>query len=236
MDPQVVRSPENTWGGGASRWVLQLTTSDPTGLMSCSPVSPSSADSSPRCQVAMSGHRRKIQPQSMPIMLRAGKNRQKILSQAKSFCCCYCCLLNGWVSSDYPELSTLKKTVLDPGFFALMVKDRIITTNHPSAIHPFAIISLTSPQHSPLPLHTHHTHHIRKLPMPSFQAEQNASHLWPPLHTGAFLVAQLVKNPPAMQETWIWCLGQEDPLENEMTTHSSILAWEIAWTEKSGKQ
>ena len=38
------------------------------------------------------------------------------------------------------------------------------------------------------------------------------------------LVAQLVKNPPAMQKTWVWSLGQEDPLEKEMATHSSILA------------
>ena len=39
----------------------------------------------------------------------------------------------------------------------------------------------------------------------------------------------VVKNPPAMQETWVWSLGQEDPLEKEMATHSSILAWKILW-------
>ena len=43
----------------------------------------------------------------------------------------------------------------------------------------------------------------------------------------ASLVAQLVKNPPAMQETWIRSLGREDPLEKGMATHSSILAWRI---------
>ena len=43
----------------------------------------------------------------------------------------------------------------------------------------------------------------------------------------ASLVAQLVKNPPAMQETRVWFVGHEDPLEKEMTTHSSILAWRI---------
>ena len=37
----------------------------------------------------------------------------------------------------------------------------------------------------------------------------------------------VVKNPPAIQETWVWSLGQEDPLEKEMVTHTSILAWEI---------
>ena len=44
------------------------------------------------------------------------------------------------------------------------------------------------------------------------------------------LVVQLVKNPPAMQETLVQFLGQEDPLEKGMATHSSILAWRIPWT------
>ena len=51
----------------------------------------------------------------------------------------------------------------------------------------------------------------------------------------ASLVAQLVKNLPAMQETRIWSLGWEDTLEKEMATHSSILAWRIPWTEKPGR-
>ena len=50
----------------------------------------------------------------------------------------------------------------------------------------------------------------------------------------ASLVAQLVKNPPAMWEIWIRSLGWEDPLEKEMATHSSILAWKIPWTEEPG--
>ena len=50
----------------------------------------------------------------------------------------------------------------------------------------------------------------------------------------AFLVAQLVKNLPAVQETRVRSLGQEDPLEKEMATHSSTLAWRIPWTEESG--
>ena len=50
---------------------------------------------------------------------------------------------------------------------------------------------------------------------------------------GAFLVAQTEKNLLlAMQETWVQSLGQEDPLEKGMTTHSSILAWRISWTEE----
>ena len=45
-------------------------------------------------------------------------------------------------------------------------------------------------------------------------------------------MAQTVKNLPAMWETWIQSLGWEDPLGKEMATHSSILAWEITWTEE----
>ena len=48
------------------------------------------------------------------------------------------------------------------------------------------------------------------------------------------LVAQTVKNLPAMQETQVQSLGQEDPPEKGMATHSSILAWEIPWTEEPG--
>ena len=43
------------------------------------------------------------------------------------------------------------------------------------------------------------------------------------------------KNLPAQQEKWVWPLDQEDPLEKEMATHSSILAWEIPWTEEPGR-
>ena len=51
----------------------------------------------------------------------------------------------------------------------------------------------------------------------------------------AFLKAQSVKNLLAMQETQLQFLGQEDPMEKEMATRSSILAWRISWTEKSGR-
>ena len=53
----------------------------------------------------------------------------------------------------------------------------------------------------------------------------------------AFLVAQLVKSLPAMQEMqekWLWSLGLEGPLEQEMETHCSTLAWRIPWTEEPG--
>ena len=48
-------------------------------------------------------------------------------------------------------------------------------------------------------------------------------------------MAQMVKNPPVMQETWVQSLGWEDPLEEGMATYSSILIWRITWTEASGE-
>ena len=57
---------------------------------------------------------------------------------------------------------------------------------------------------------------------------------YPLQYSWASLVAQMAKNPPAMQETWVRSLGWEDPLEEGMATHSSILAWRIPWTEKPG--
>ena len=62
--------------------------------------------------------------------------------------------------------------------------------------------------------------------------------LWAFLWVGILwtsLVAQMVKNLSAMQETQVRSLGQEDPLEKGMATHSSILAWGIPWTEESGR-
>ena len=50
----------------------------------------------------------------------------------------------------------------------------------------------------------------------------------------ASLVAQTVKNLPAMQEIWVWSLVWEDPLEKGMATHSSIFAWRIPWAEEPG--
>ena len=59
-----------------------------------------------------------------------------------------------------------------------------------------------------------------------------------PLHGWAWawasLVTQMVKNLPAMQETWVPSLGQEEPLEKDMATRSSILAWRIPWMEEPG--
>ena len=51
----------------------------------------------------------------------------------------------------------------------------------------------------------------------------------------SFPGSSVVKNLPAMQETWVRSLSEEDPLKKEMATHSSILAWEIPWMEESGR-
>ena len=55
------------------------------------------------------------------------------------------------------------------------------------------------------------------------------------LFYSGFPVAQRVKHLPTMWETWVWSLGREDPLEKEMATQSSTLAWKIPWTEKAGR-
>ena len=55
-----------------------------------------------------------------------------------------------------------------------------------------------------------------------------------PAHQSS-LVAQTVKHLPAMRETWVWSLGGEDPLEKEMATYSSTLAWKTPWTEEPGR-
>ena len=57
---------------------------------------------------------------------------------------------------------------------------------------------------------------------------------YPLQYSCASLVVQLVKNPPAMWETWDQSLVWEDPLEKEMATHSSTLAWRIPWTKEPG--
>ena len=64
--------------------------------------------------------------------------------------------------------------------------------------------------------------------------QKEAIFLGMPTIPRASLVSQMVKNLPAMQKTWVQSLGREDPLENRMANHSSILAWKIPWTEEPG--
>ena len=56
-----------------------------------------------------------------------------------------------------------------------------------------------------------------------------------PFHKRTLLVAQMVKHLPTMRETWVRSLGQEDPLEKEIATHSSTVALKIPWMEESGR-
>ena len=70
------------------------------------------------------------------------------------------------------------------------------------------------------------------LPDPGIKPTSSA---FPELQVDYSLVAQMVKHLPAMWETWVPCLGGEESLEKEMATHSSILAWEITWTEEPGR-
>ena len=60
--------------------------------------------------------------------------------------------------------------------------------------------------------------------------------IWPQLTSlWAFLMTQAIKNLPSMQETWVWSLGWEDPLEKGVASYSVILAWRIPWTEEPGR-
>ena len=92
-------------------------------------------------------------------------------------------------------------------------------------------INRTGPPH----LHwttLHPLHHFPHLGNePRFLLHWDYPEIYPEM---GFLVAQPVKNLPAMRETWVWSLGWEDPLEEGMATQSSILAWRIPWTEKPG--
>ena len=70
-------------------------------------------------------------------------------------------------------------------------------------------------------------------PMDHLERASHGYHNSPSFERG--FVAQLVKSLTAMQETWVLSLGWDDPLEKEMATHSSILAWRIPWTEEPGR-
>ena len=72
-----------------------------------------------------------------------------------------------------------------------------------------------------------------KKPQTAFLTEEKSSHLWR-RPSGKPLVAQRLRRPPAVRETQVRSLGREDPLEKEMATHSSILAWRIPWMVELG--
>ena len=85
----------------------------------------------------------------------------------------------------------------------------------------------------------HNTVQEEKPKPPPRKRNARQSNCWRRLYkqlskTEASLVAQMVKHLPTMLETWVWSLGQEDPLEKEMATNSSIRAWKIPWTKEPG--
>ena len=66
--------------------------------------------------------------------------------------------------------------------------------------------------------------------IPRLQKSTREGNGYPLQHSWASLVTQMVKNPPAMRETWVQSLGWEDSLEESMATHSSIPAWTVPWS------
>ena len=96
--------------------------------------------------------------------------------------------------------------------------------------HPFSWVQLLSTRW-PLPNEYLELGSLFWGPHPSFPTTHLTSSTWTLV---ASLVAQSVNSLPAMQETLVWSLGWEDPLEKEMAIHSSILAWRIPWTEEPG--
>ena len=70
--------------------------------------------------------------------------------------------------------------------------------------------------------------------IPGWGRSPGGGHGNPLQYSWASLVAQLVRNPPAVWETWVPSLGEEDPLEEGMATHSSTLAWRIPWIKEPG--
>ena len=70
--------------------------------------------------------------------------------------------------------------------------------------------------------------------IPGLESSAEEGTGYPLQYSWASRVAQTIKHPPAVKETWVLSLGQEDRLEKEMVTHSSVLAWRIPWTEDPG--
>ena len=102
--------------------------------------------------------------------------------------------------------------------------------------------SFHSPEYLPNPGIEGRSHRRQILYCLSYQGSPTATHIYLLWNTQCFLyiieiyklclMAQTIKNLPTEQETWVWSLWQEDPLEKRMATHSSILAWRIPWTEE----
>ena len=106
--------------------------------------------------------------------------------------------------------------------FCFYLKGVLLTLKHTSHLLEAAFCNFSNYRHSWPTLSQHVTQWIGILYI-LYQ---------PTSRVGGFPGGSVVKNALSTQETQVWSLGQEDPLEKEMETHSSILAWEIPWTEK----
>ena len=95
------------------------------------------------------------------------------------------------------------------------------------------VVRVSAP-HNPYKFPTMETHLFANQSNPEAQDSDAVGRNFKPWGL-AFLVTQMVKSLPAMQEVLVWSLGQEDPLEKGIATHSSILAWRIPWTEEPGR-
>ena len=134
-----------------------------------------------------------------------------------------------------PSWSTMRSFYLLSCLFKIFIWGRTHTHTHKYSTHILNIIcSYNSyPGHClTLPAPTKHLHALLSVSSPKVSASLTSSlvdRFLPILvcHKNEFLVAQMVKNPPAMWETWVWSLVWDDPLEGDMATHSSIPAWRI---------
>ena len=124
---------------------------------------------------------------------------------------CLCCALHLQCPSRVPY-SPRNSPGQNPGVGSLSLLQGVFPTqgSNPGLPHSRSVLYQLSHKESPVEVHRSNVS----------RAKQGS--------TQAFLVAQIVKNPPAMQKTPVQFLGQEDPLEERMATHSSILAWRIA--------
>ena len=126
-----------------------------------------------------------------------------------------------WSGGPFPSPGDLPDPGIEPGSLASQVDP---LPSEPPGKPKVSVIHLKLPSPCPPPAHHH----------PSVNTAYWNYHC-SPFVLGVSLVAQLVKNPPAMQEIQVRSLGQEDPLEKETATCSSILAWKIPWTEEPGR-
>ena len=134
----------------------------------------------------------------------------------------------------YNLVSLLHHVVLLPFCFFFFSQFALFLTSSSLLNKAFPVLLLFSRYVLSDSLQPHGLQHAR-LSRPSFTVSQFAQRHLPSASTKSSLVAQRLKCLPPMWETRVRSLGREDPLEEEMVTHSGILAWRIPWTEKPGR-